>query len=123
MGVRLAACVSLMATSSTHFNNRIRQVVLLTIILGIGFLIVRELYIFLPGLLGAIIGGLVYRRKLTRSIDKAGAVAVEAFRSIEKSSGEKVDSVIKKGEAAFNNRMAICNREIEQLLERNTRVR
>lgn len=55
-----------MATSSTHFNNRIRQVVLLTIILAIGFLIVKELYMFLPGLLGAvtfyIIGRMLYFR-------------------------------------------------------------
>jgi predicted PurR-regulated permease PerM len=37
-----------------HFNNRIRQVILLIIILLIAFLIVKELYVFLPGLLGAI---------------------------------------------------------------------
>jgi predicted PurR-regulated permease PerM len=37
-----------------HFNNRIRQVILLIIILLIAFLIVKELYVFLPGFLGAI---------------------------------------------------------------------
>lgn len=37
-----------------QFNNRIRQVILLIIILLIGFLIVKELYIFLPGFLGAV---------------------------------------------------------------------
>jgi predicted PurR-regulated permease PerM len=37
-----------------HFNNRVRQVVLLIIILLIGFLIVKELYVFLPGFLGAV---------------------------------------------------------------------
>ena len=37
-----------------QFNNRIRQVILLIIILMIGFLIVKELYIFLPGFLGAV---------------------------------------------------------------------
>jgi predicted PurR-regulated permease PerM len=54
------------------FNDRIRQVVLLGIILLIGYLIVRELYVLLPGFLGAvtfyIIGrdtyfGLVERRR------------------------------------------------------------
>ncbi len=38
----------------TRFNNRIRQVVLLIIILMLGFLIVKQLYIFVPGFLGAI---------------------------------------------------------------------
>lgn len=60
-----------------QFNNRIRQVVLLVIILFIGFLIVRELYDFLPGFLGAvtfyIIGrslyfNLVEKRKWRKSI-------------------------------------------------------
>ncbi len=37
-----------------QFNNRIRQVVLLIIILLTGFLIVSELYVFLPGFLGAV---------------------------------------------------------------------
>jgi predicted PurR-regulated permease PerM len=37
-----------------HFNNRIRQVIILIIILALGFLIVEELYVFLPGFLGAI---------------------------------------------------------------------
>lgn len=36
------------------FNNRIRQVVMLVIILALGALLVRELYVFFPGLLGAI---------------------------------------------------------------------
>jgi predicted PurR-regulated permease PerM len=37
-----------------QFNNRIRQIILLIIILLIGFLIVKELYGFLPGFLGAV---------------------------------------------------------------------
>jgi predicted PurR-regulated permease PerM len=37
-----------------HFNSRIRQVLLLSVILLLGFLIVRELYSFLPGFLGAV---------------------------------------------------------------------
>jgi predicted PurR-regulated permease PerM len=37
-----------------NFNNRIRQIILLIIILLIAFLIVKELYGFLPGFLGAI---------------------------------------------------------------------
>ncbi|MFZ9660695.1 MAG: AI-2E family transporter [Chitinophagaceae bacterium] len=37
-----------------QFNNRIRQVFVLIIIILMGYLIAKELYIFLPGLLGAI---------------------------------------------------------------------
>ena len=37
-----------------NFNNRIRQIILLIIILMIAFLIVKELYGLLPGFLGAI---------------------------------------------------------------------
>jgi predicted PurR-regulated permease PerM len=38
----------------TRFNNRVRQVVLLAIILLLAFLIIKELYIFVPGFLGAV---------------------------------------------------------------------
>jgi len=38
----------------TNFNNRVRQIILLIVILFIGFLIIKELYGLLPGLLGAI---------------------------------------------------------------------
>ncbi len=37
-----------------QFNSRIRQVLLISVIVMLGFLIIRELYIFLPGLLGAV---------------------------------------------------------------------
>jgi predicted PurR-regulated permease PerM len=39
---------------TTRFNNRIRQVILLVIILLLGFLIIKELYVFVPGFLGAV---------------------------------------------------------------------
>jgi predicted PurR-regulated permease PerM len=38
----------------TNFNNRVRQIVVLIVILFIAFLIVKELYGLLPGFLGAI---------------------------------------------------------------------
>lgn len=38
----------------TRFNNRIRQVVLLIIIIMLAYLIIKELYIFVPGFLGAV---------------------------------------------------------------------
>lgn len=38
----------------TQFNNRIRQIVLLLVIAFLAFLIIRELYVFLPGLMGAL---------------------------------------------------------------------
>ena len=36
------------------FNNRIKQVLLLSIIILLVYLVIKELYIFLPGLLGAL---------------------------------------------------------------------
>src|SRR5688572_2564209 len=36
------------------FNNRIKQILLLSIILLVVYLIIKELYLFLPGLLGAL---------------------------------------------------------------------
>ena len=38
----------------TPFNSRIRQVLLISVILLLGYLIARELYVFLPGFLGAV---------------------------------------------------------------------
>lgn len=37
-----------------NFNNRIRQVLLIMLLVSIAYLICRELYIFLPGFLGAV---------------------------------------------------------------------
>ncbi|RTL57304.1 MAG: AI-2E family transporter [Sphingobacteriales bacterium] len=37
-----------------NFNNRIRQVLLIVLLVVLAFLIVRELYVFLPGFLGAV---------------------------------------------------------------------
>jgi predicted PurR-regulated permease PerM len=37
-----------------NFNNRIRQIIILIIILLLGFLIIKELYVFIPGFLGAV---------------------------------------------------------------------
>ena len=37
-----------------QFNNRIRQVIILILIVLLGYLIIKELYIFVPGFLGAI---------------------------------------------------------------------
>lgn len=39
---------------AAQFNNRIRQILLLALILIMGFLIVKELYMLLPGFLGAV---------------------------------------------------------------------
>lgn len=38
----------------TGFNNRLRQIILLALIILIGVLLIRHFYIFLPGVLGAI---------------------------------------------------------------------
>jgi predicted PurR-regulated permease PerM len=53
----------------TQFNNRIRQVVLLIIILLIGFLIVKELYVFLPGFLGALTVYIIGRNLYFRLVE------------------------------------------------------
>jgi len=37
-----------------QFNNRIRQVIILLLIVMLGYLIIKQLYIFVPGFLGAI---------------------------------------------------------------------
>lgn len=47
----------------TRFNNRIRQVVLLIIIVMLAYLIVKELYIFVPGFLGAVTMYILTRKK------------------------------------------------------------
>jgi predicted PurR-regulated permease PerM len=36
------------------FSNRLRQIILLIVLLALGFLLVKELYVFLPGFLGAL---------------------------------------------------------------------
>jgi predicted PurR-regulated permease PerM len=38
----------------TSFNNRIRQIILLVVIVLLAFILLKELYVFLPGFLGAI---------------------------------------------------------------------
>lgn len=36
------------------FSSRLRQIILLVVLIALGFLLVKELYIFLPGFLGAV---------------------------------------------------------------------
>jgi predicted PurR-regulated permease PerM len=36
------------------FSNRLRQIILLVVLIALGYLLVQELYIFLPGFLGAV---------------------------------------------------------------------
>lgn len=38
----------------TNFNNRIRQVLLIILLVALAFLLAKELYVFLPGFLGAV---------------------------------------------------------------------
>ncbi len=56
----------------TQFNNRIRQLVLLIIIAFLGFLIVKELYVFLPGLMGALTFYILGRDRFFRLTEKRG---------------------------------------------------
>ena len=54
----------------TRFNNRIRQVVLLIIILMLGFLIIKQLYIFVPGFLGAVTLYILTRNPFERLVHR-----------------------------------------------------
>ena len=56
----------------TQFNNRIRQVVLLLVIAFLGFLICRELFVFLPGLLGALTFYILGRERFFRLTERRG---------------------------------------------------
>ena len=51
-----------------QFNNRIRQVIILIIILLLGYLIIKELYIFIPGFLGAITLYILGREKYDKLV-------------------------------------------------------
>jgi len=52
------------------FNNRLRQVILLAIIIFIAFLLIKHVYIFLPGVLGAITLYILSSRQYCKLIDE-----------------------------------------------------
>lgn len=54
----------------TGFNNRLRQLILLALIILIGVLMLRHLYIFLPGVLGAITLYILSRKTYFNLIEK-----------------------------------------------------
>ena len=54
----------------SQFNNRIRQVLLLLLIGFLAFLIIRELYIFLPGFMGALTFYILGRERFFRLTEK-----------------------------------------------------
>ena len=54
----------------TSFNNRLRQLILLALIILIGVLMLRHLYIFLPGVLGAITLYILSRKTYFNLIEK-----------------------------------------------------
>jgi predicted PurR-regulated permease PerM len=56
----------------TQFNNRIRQVVILLVVIILGFLIAKELYSFLPGLLGALTFYILGRERFFDLTEKKG---------------------------------------------------
>jgi predicted PurR-regulated permease PerM len=56
----------------TQFNNRIRQVVLLLVIGFFAFLIIKELYIFLPGLMGSLTFYILGRERYFSLTEKKG---------------------------------------------------
>ena len=56
----------------TQFNNRIRQVVLLLVISFFAFLIIKELYVFLPGLMGALTFYILGRERYFKLTENRG---------------------------------------------------
>jgi len=52
-----------------NFNNHLRQIILLAIVILIGFLIVKHFYIFLPGVLGSITLYILSKKSYCRLID------------------------------------------------------
>jgi len=56
----------------SQFNNRIRQVLLILLIGFLGFLIIRELYIFLPGFMGALTFYILGRERFFMLTEKKG---------------------------------------------------
>lgn len=54
----------------TGFNNRLRQIILLALIILIGVLMIRHFYIFLPGVLGAITLYILSRNQYFNLIEK-----------------------------------------------------
>jgi predicted PurR-regulated permease PerM len=56
----------------SQFNNRIRQILLMLLIGFLAFLIIRELYIFLPGFMGALTFYILGRERYFRLTEKKG---------------------------------------------------
>ena len=56
----------------SQFNNRIRQILLILLIGFLAFLIIRELYIFLPGFMGALTFYILGRERYFRLTEKKG---------------------------------------------------
>ncbi len=56
------------------FNNHLRQVMLLGLIILLGIMLVTELYIFFPGLLGGITLFILPENYLTASLFKKSGV-------------------------------------------------
>ena len=54
----------------SQFNNRIRQVLILLLIGFLAFLIIRELYVFLPGFMGALTFYILGRERFFRLTEK-----------------------------------------------------
>lgn len=52
------------------FNNRLRQIILLAVILVLGILLIKHFYVFLPGVLGAITLYILSREFYCKLIDK-----------------------------------------------------
>src|SRR5450432_746194 len=54
----------------TGFNNHLRQIILLTVIVFIGILMLTHFYIFLPGVLGAVTLYILSRKTYDKLIEK-----------------------------------------------------
>ena len=71
----------------TTFNNRLRQIILLLIIILLAFLLLKQLYIFLPGFLGAITLYILFRESyysltIKKKWNKTGTALLFIFTSL-----------------------------------------
>jgi predicted PurR-regulated permease PerM len=71
----------------SSFNNRLRQIILLSIILILAFVLLKQLYVFLPGFLGALTLYILFRESyygltLKKKWNKTGTALLFIFSSL-----------------------------------------
>ncbi len=117
---------------SELFNNRLRQIILLILVILLGLLLIKELYIFLPGFLGAVTMYIMLRGKyilltqrkkwnplLTNILFISGSlliIALPFYFSIELVSG-KISAILSDPSTIIKNATLIAQK-VEELTGR-----